>query len=127
MNKCTLLLIIYLLASTAMAGELCFSPVKEFKGMPRNPSQPFDYKIQVDDGPVVKPSSEKCTSYEFSTESPMVKIWRGDKIVESFRVKKEWLEEGRNCIYFKNMYETWSVVALWQAKRLCSCTNEDKT
>jgi hypothetical protein len=50
----------------------------------------------------------------------MVIIWLGDKIVESIRVKKEWLDEGRNCIYFKNIYETWSVVEAWQAKKLCS-------
>ena len=117
-------ILMVLIAFPVNAGELCFSPVKERKGdksTKRSFFQPFDYKIQVDDGPVIKPSSEGSTSYEFSSDSPMVKIWLGDKIVESFRVRKEWIEKGRNCIYFQNMYETWSVVEAWQAKKLCSC------
>ena len=124
MKKFIILILLILISSQVKAGELCFSPVKERKGdksTKRSFFQPFDYRIQVDDGPVVKPSSESSTSYEFSSDSPMVKIYLGDKIVESFRVRKEWLEEGRNCIYFKNMYETWSVVEAWQAKKLCSC------
>ena len=124
MKKFLILILLILISSQVKAGELCFSPVKERKGdksTKRSFFQPFDYRIQVDDGPVVKPSSESSTSYEFSSDSPMVKIYLGDKIVESFRVRKEWLEEGRNCIYFKNMYETWSVVEAWQAKKLCSC------
>ena len=110
-----------------MADELCFSSVKEKKGdksTKRNFFQPFDYKIQVDDGPVIKPSSESSTAHEFSSDSPMVKIWLGNKIVESFRVRKTWLQECRDCIYFKNIYETWSVVEAWHAKKLCSCPGQ---
>lgn len=111
-------------ASSALGGTLCFSPVKEREGdrsSDRSFWQPFDYRIQVDDGPVVVPSSEASMPYEFSTETPLVKIWLGEEVVESFYVRKEWLAEGRNCIYFKNLYETWAVVDRWQAEKLCTC------
>ena len=127
MNKFTTILLIFLISLPAIAGELCFSPVKEREGdksTKRSFLQPFDYKIQVDDGPVIKPSSESSTPYQFVTDSPMVKIWLGGRVVESFRVPKERLNEGRNCIYFKDLYETWSIVEVWQAKKLCSCANK---
>jgi hypothetical protein len=106
MNKFIIILLAVLISSSALAGELCFSPVKERKGdksTKRSFFQSFDYKIQVDDGPVIKPPSESSTPYRFVTDSPMVKIWLGGKIVESFRVPQKWLNEGRNCIYFKNL------------------------
>src|SRR5262245_26354221 len=107
------------------ADKLCFSPVKERVGdvsSKRSFWQRFDYRIQVDDGPVVVPSAERSTAYEFNSEEPLVKIWLGDKVVESFRVRREWVTEGRTCIYFKNQYETWSVVEKWQAEQLCGCS-----
>ena len=124
MKNILILLILLLISAPVIADELCFSPVKKKKGdksTKRKFFQSFDYKIQVDDGPIIQPSSEDSTSYEFHTDSPVVKIWLSGKVVESFRVSKDLLSEGRNCIYFKNMYETWSVVEAWQAKKLCSC------
>lgn len=110
--------------TTAHADALCFSPVKKRAGdisSERPWWVPFNYQVQVDDGPVIKPSSDSSTPYEFNSESPLVKIWLGDEIVESFNVPSEWLAEGRTCIYFKNIYETWSIVDKWQAEKLCSC------
>jgi len=106
------------------AGTLCFSPVKERVGdvsSKRSVWQRFDYRIQIDDGPVVVPSGERSTPYEFISEEPLVKILLGDTVVESFRVRSAWLAEGRTCVYFRNQYETWSVVERWQAERLCGC------
>jgi hypothetical protein len=109
MKSILILHILLLISVPVIADELCFSPVKEKKGdksTKRTFFQSFDYKIQVDDGPIIKPSTENSTPYEFYTDSPMVKIWLGGKVVESFRVSEELLSEGRNCIFFKNMYET---------------------
>lgn len=118
------ILILLLFSATLQAESLCFSPVKEKKGdkdTKRSFWQSFDYKVQVDDGPVITPSETKSTKYEISTERPLVKIILGKKVIESFHVKNKWLKEGRNCIYFKNIYETWSVVEKWQAEKSCSC------
>ena len=101
-----LALILY--ASSALSETLCFSPVKERDGdvsSDRSFWQPFEYRVQVDDGPIVKPSEEVSTSYSFTSEKPLIKIYLGEKLVESFPVRQEWLSEGRNCIYFKNIYE----------------------
>ena len=111
--------------STALHAEsLCFSPVKEKSGdkdTKRSFWQSFDYKVQVDTGPIITPSENESTKYTIKTNRPLVKILLGDKIIESFYVESKWLKEGRNCIYFKNIYETWSVVEKWQANKLCSC------
>ena len=108
-----------------MGASLCFSPVKEKKGDVASDNrswwQTFDYRVQVDNGPIIIPSSESSTVYNFTSESPLVKIRLGDKIVESFYVKKEWLAESKSCIYFKNIYETWSVSKRTQPGTLCGC------
>jgi hypothetical protein len=121
-----LLLIFVFVSADARADVLCFSPVKEKggdKATKRRWWQPFDYRVQVDKGPLVRPRAEESTPYTHGSKDPEVKIWLGDKIVESFRISSESIEQGRNCVYFKNSYETWSVVEAWQAKKLCSCRN----
>lgn len=123
MKKITFLLLLCFSASI-QAEILCFSEVKEKKGdkgTKRLSGQPFDYKVQVDKGPIITPSESESTTYKISTDRPLVKIILGNKVIESFYVKNEWLREGRNCIYFKNLYETWSVVEKWQADKLCTC------
>ncbi len=118
-------LCIALLAFPAQADILCFSPVKESDregaAFERPWWKPFDYRVQVDDGPVVKPEEDSSTAYTFYSSRPLVKIWLGDELVESFYIPEEMLAEGRNCIVFKNLYETWMLVEKWQADRLCSC------
>ena len=117
-------LLICLLAVSTQADTLCFSPVQKKKGdiaSERPWWKPFDYRVQVDDGPVVKPEEESSTPYDFNSNRPLVKIWLGDEIIESFHVSEDMLTEGRNCIVFKNLYETWMIVERWQAEKLCSC------
>ena len=118
------LLLLLCIASISHAESLCFSPVKEKSGdkdTKRSFWQSFDYKVQIDDGPIIIPSKTESTKYAISSKKPLVKIYLGEKVVESFYVEPEWIAEGRNCIYFKNIYETWSVVEEWQAKKLCTC------
>src|SRR5688572_28596118 len=73
-------ILIFIFSQPVIAESLCFSPVKEKKGdksTDRSWWQGFNYKVQVDDGPVITPSSENSTLYEYVTKSPMVKIWLG--------------------------------------------------
>ncbi len=122
--KLCLLFIVCIFSISAIADELCFSPVKEREGdksTKRGFFQKFDYRVQVDNGKILKPSPNKSTPYPFKSSEPLVTIWLGDKKVESFQVTREKLKEGRNCIYFKNMYETWSIAERWQANKLCTC------
>ena len=117
-------LLICLLVMSAQADTLCFSPVKKKTGdisSDRPWWKPFNYRIQVDDGPVVKPEDESSTSYDFDSKRPLVKIWLGEEVVESFYVTEDMLAEGRNCVVFKNIYETWMIVEKWQAEKLCTC------
>lgn len=123
LNRLTLLLLC-LLVTSAHGDTMCFGPVKKKSGDVSSERPwwvPFDYRVQIDGGPIVKPSAKTSTPYDFSSESPLVKIWLGDEIVESFRVPEEVFKDGRNCIYFKNLYETWSIAEKWQTNKLCSC------
>jgi hypothetical protein len=117
--------LVTLMANSAHGSSLCFGPVKEKKGdvasEHRSFSQPFDYRVQVGNGAAVTPSSEGSTRFQFSSAEPLVKIWLGGKVVDSFRMKKQWLTDGRNCIYFEDLYETWIVAEKWQARLLCKC------
>lgn len=106
--------------------EICFSPVSKRhgeRGVPIEPGKPhiFDYSIQLDDGPVIKPSSTQSTSYKYTTEEPMMKIYNAGKLVASFKIHKSLIQEGRNCVLFNNFYETWQIAEKWQAKKLCGC------
>jgi len=73
-----------------------------------------------------KPLHATCETHarEWRRYVSMKVISFGDKVVESFRVSAQWLEQGRNCVYFKSIYETWSVVEAWQAEKLCSCATK---
>ncbi len=114
-----------LMSVAALPDTLCFSPVKEKPGdkAPDNRSwlEPFDYRVQVDDGPIIEPAEDTSTPYEFDSEQPLVKIWLGDELVESFYVSSEDLADGRNCLWFYSMYETWSITD----QRSCSCDEAD--
>lgn len=113
-----------LLAIPAQADTLCFSPVKKKTGdiaSDRPWWKPFNYRVQVDDGQIIKPATDSSTSYDFDTSSPLVRIFLGKEAVESFQVPEDHLSAGRNCIYFNNLYETWSIAELWQVEKLCSC------
>ncbi len=116
-----------ILCNSVNADSICYSPVAEKKGdigSKRGSLEPFDYKIQVDDGPVVKPASDRSTRYPFSSSNPLVKIYLGNELVESFHIPDQLLAEGRNCVWFYNLYETWSIVETWQAAKLCKCAND---
>lgn len=122
------LLSMCMFVESAAAESLCFSPVKKKRGdiaSDRPWWKPFNYRIQVDDGPVIKPEEGSSTSYEFNSERPLVKIWLGDEIVESFYIERDTLTSGRNCIHFNNLYETWRIAELWQAEKLCTCEPGD--
>ncbi len=111
-------------AMPAQAGSLCFSPVRKKNGdisSDRPWWKPFNYRVQVNDGPVVKPEAVSSTTYEFDGERPLVRIYLGNKVVESFHFEQDMLLSGRNCVYFNNLYETWSIAELWQVKKLCTC------
>ena len=121
-------LLVCLFAVSVHADTLCFSPVKKKRGdisSDRPWWKPFNYRVQVDDGPVVKPEKDSSTSYGFDSERPQVKIWLGDEIVESFYVERDMLSSGRNCIHFNNLYETWRIAELWQVEKLCTCESSE--
>ena len=64
-------------AESAAAETLCFSPVKKKRGdiaSERPWWKPFNFRIQVDDGPFIKPEKDSSASYEFNSERPMVRL-----------------------------------------------------
>ena len=128
MKRLFLLVALILFSSCIYAGDhqICFSPVAERHGeigVPIEKGQPhiFDYSIQLDNGPIIKPSSTQSTSYKYTTEEPMVKIYNAGKLVASFKIHKSFIQEGRNCVLFSNFYETWQIAEKWQAKIFCGC------
>jgi hypothetical protein len=85
--KIITLLALLMYMTSAQVDHLCFSPVKEKKGdknTNRSFWQAFNYKVQVDNGPIVVPSEAKSTKYEFTNNTHLVKIYLGEKYLNPF-------------------------------------------
>lgn len=83
----------------------------------------FEYSIQVNDGP--KRATNPDSGFEYPLTSPesrqLVKIERAGKLAESFWIDFDKYETDALCLWFKPLYETWSVWELGQSKHLCDC------
>jgi len=83
----------------------------------------FEYSIQVNDGPKRPTHSESGFEYPLKSSETrqIVKIERAGKLVESFWLDFDKYESNAVCLWFKPLYETWSVWELNQSRHLCDC------
>lgn len=90
---------------------------------PAGGNRTFNYSIQVDNGaikPVTEKNGARITGLTLK-QSHLLKIRRDGKIVQSFRFTFE--KEGSNhlCLWFKSLYETWSLWTVKEAGNKCAC------
>jgi hypothetical protein len=115
-------------SSETETGVVCVSAVPKPSsepislGNPDGGNRSFNYTIQIGSRKVAASTEGVVTIDGLSlSKTHLVKILRGDKPVESFRFN--FAKEGSNhlCLWYKSLYETWS---LWPAKRSkgkCRC------
>jgi hypothetical protein len=90
---------------------------------PTGGGRTFNYTIQIDKGPIKPVSNEKAIliSELVLKRKHLIKIRRDGKLVESFSFTFEKQGSDRLCLWFKPLYETWT---LWTAKesgKKCYC------
>jgi len=116
-------------SSPSDAGMICVSPVPKPNSEamslanPAGGNRAFNYSIQVDNGaikPVTQKNGTRINGLSMK-QSHLLKIRREGKIAQSFRFTFE--KEGSNqlCLWFKSLYETWSLWTVKEAGNKCAC------
>ena len=90
---------------------------------PTGGGRAFNYSIQIDKGLITPISNEKAklvSGLELKGKH-LIKIRRDGKVVESFLFSFE--KEGSNklCIWYKPLYETWSIWPAIEGGKKCRC------
>jgi|SRR5262245_4371746 len=107
-------------SSETKTGGVCVSPVPKPNSGPMSLGNPdggnrsFNYAIQIGSRKVTASTERSVKIDDLSlNKTHLVKILRDGKLVESFRFN--FTKEGSNhlCLWYKSLYETWS---LWPAK-----------
>ena len=90
---------------------------------PTGGGRTFNYKIQIDKGLITPVSTEKpiLISGLVLKRKHLIKIRRDGKLVESFSFTFEKERSNRLCLWFKPLYETWTLWAAKDAGRKCDC------
>ena len=91
-------------------------------GNPDGGDRSFNYTIQIGSQKVAA-STERAVAIDGLSlnKTHLVKILRDGKLVESFRFN--FAKEGSNhlCLWYKSLYETWSLWPAKSSKDKCRC------
>lgn len=89
----------------------------------------FSYFVKVDDGPRVETNAESGFEYPLPMNGSrfLVQISDRDGPQESFWIDYADLGTESACLWFKSLYETWSVWPLNKSKHLCDCETNETT
>jgi hypothetical protein len=93
-------------------------------GNPDGGNRSFDYTIQIGSRKVAA-STERTVAIDGLSlnKTHLVKILRDGKLVESFRFN--FIKQGSNhlCLWYKSLYETWSLWPAKGSKDNCRCSD----
>lgn len=90
---------------------------------PTGGGRTLNYSIQIDKRPVTQVSNEKATlvsGLELKGRH-LIKIRRDGKVVESFWFSFEKEGSKKLCLWFKPLYETWSLWPAEEGGKKCRC------
>jgi hypothetical protein len=110
-------------------GHICIAAIPEPNDGPLSLGNPvgggrdFNFSVQIDDGETVHLEFKKSARYEnLSLKSKhIVKIRRSGKIIESFWFSFKEYQSSALCLWFKPLYETWSLWELEDSRHMCEC------
>jgi hypothetical protein len=121
------------LTSAGSMGELCIGPVnnqnfynEEFlKKAPKGYSPP-KYSIQIDNGEIVKMKFNETIIYSplSPDDNHIIKIWKNEKIYQSFRFNFRIYQSEKLCLWHKTRDESWALWALKDSTHFCNCPNQ---
>lgn len=128
-----IILVGLLFANSAWAatGQVCIGPIQEPNdekrqlGNPAGGGRVFDFSIQIGDGEIkALPHKTNVLYGGLDLEKRhWVRIRNQGKQVESFRFSFKQKESNSLCLWFGELYETWSLWPQEGSYHLCDCRN----
>ncbi len=131
MNRIIIFLSVIIYSFTSYADEVnfCIGTVSQNNGESGvpvkqgvSPPKLFDYGVQIDKGLLIKTSSSS-TAYPILSidDTHMVKIYNGNKIIESFKFNFASYKTTKVCLWFNSFYQTWSLWPYEHSAGHCAC------
>jgi hypothetical protein len=132
MNATAIALVFSLMLQTSAAktsGSVCVSsvpvpaPGEVSLGNPAGGGRTFNYAVRVDEGQLTDVPHDKGLRIDglaLGTRH-LVRIYRDGKRVESFYFTFEEMKSEALCLWYKSLYETWSLSTRKQMKSICNC------
>jgi len=127
--KFILLITLAIISVSVRAVEICIAPIPVATDGNRslsNPTgrvKPYDLSVHIHDR-VIQQGIVASDCFEYTHDKSIkVVIKDHDKAIESFFVNPLNYQNGA-CIWFKSLYDTWSVWALKDSKHLCVVSTE---
>lgn len=109
-------------------GTVCISTVPKPNseqislGNPAGGNRSFNYVIQIGSQKASATTEHSVALKGLSTNKPLLaKIFRDGKLVESFRFSFSKIGSNHLCLWYKSLYETWTLVPTKGSKDKCRC------
>ncbi len=89
----------------------------------------FFYFVKVGAGPKLQTNAVSGFEYPLPIEGSrfLIQISDEDGLLESFWVDYANLETDSACLWFKSLYETWSLWPLSKSRHICDCESQEAT
>lgn len=119
-------------AAESSNGTICIASVPRptaggiSLGNPTGGNRVFDLSVQIDDGPLHPTSHDKGVRVAgLSTKlRHLVKIRNQNRLLHSFYFNFAEYKSKDLCLWFKPLYETWSLWTAKDARGLCDCSDK---
>lgn len=110
-------------------GSVCVGPIpqpnnnEKSLGNPAGGGRTFNYSIQIDNGEIkALPFNKNILINKLAYNIKHLLIIRNDdKIIESFWFNFNKFKSNKLCLWFKPLYESWSLWRQSDSKHLCKC------
>jgi len=110
-------------------GLVCIAPIpkptpgKRSLANPTGGSRNYEYSVQIDNGQILSLPYETNMTYPRLNlkRSHLIVIRDKNHIVESFWFRFEEYHTGRLCLWYKPLYDSWSLWDLSDSQHLCEC------
>ena len=114
------------------SGRVCIGKIPESNDEPislhnaNGGARVFDFSVQIDKGDIKKISGNESVLFEdLETNAKHLVIIRNQgKITESFWFDFETYKSNALCLWFKPLYEAWSLWKIEDSAHICNCNTD---